>query len=56
MRIEIACFFVLQNDGQTALLHVVLKGLERVDLIGKMLEQGANPNIQDAVSILLNFI
>ena len=43
---------VRQNtkDGQSALFHVVMKGQERVDLVEKMLEQGANPNIQDAVS------
>ena len=38
------------KDGQSALFHVVMKGQERVDLVEKMLEQGANPNIQDAVS------
>lgn len=38
------------KDGQSALFHVVMKGQERVDLVEKMLEQGANPNIQDVVS------
>ena len=48
-----ACFF-FQNlkDGQSALFHVVVKGQRRVDLVEKMLEQEANPNIQDAVSMI----
>ena len=29
-----------------------MKGQERVDLVEKMLEQGANPNVQDAVRII----
>lgn len=43
---------VLQNlqDGQSALFHVVVKGQKQVDLVEKMLEQGANPNLQDTVS------
>ena len=47
-------YIVLQNlkDGQSALFHVVVKGQKRVDLVEKMLEQGADPNIQDAVSII----
>ena len=38
------------KDGQSALFHVVMKGQERIDLVEKILEQGANPNIRDAVS------
>ena len=41
------------KDGQTALFHVAVKGQGCVDLIEKMVQQGANPNIQDAVSIIL---
>jgi ankyrin repeat protein len=40
------------KDGQTAIFHVAVKGQGCVDLVEKMVQQGANPNIQDAVSIL----
>ena len=47
---------VFQNlkDGQSALFHVVMKGQRHIDLVEKMLEQGANPNIQDAVSMIIS--
>lgn len=45
-------FFQNLKDGQSALFHVVVKGQKRVDLVEKMLEQEANPNIQDVVSII----
>lgn len=43
---------VLLQDGQSALFHVIVKGQKRADLVERMLEQGANPNIQDAVSMI----
>ena len=57
VKIKQCPFTLLQNlkDGQTALFHVVVKGQEHVDLIEKMLEQGASPNIQDVVSILYRY-
>lgn len=49
-------FYQNLKDGQTAIFHVAVKGQGCVDLIEKMVQQGANPNIQDAVSILPKII
>lgn len=43
------------KDGQTALFPVVMRGQGCVDLVEKMVQQGANLNTQDAVSILNDF-
>ena len=38
-----------QKTGWTALFHVAAKG--KVDLVQKLVDQGANPNIHDIVGL-----